>query len=368
MRLGTCVAFELVVGIGTAAGIATGAFFGGGYVRDTLQREAEAASLRRAEAAELEAGVPGRIHPLERPHVFARRPPAPGMFNGVRDELLLAPLRDSPIKRVKFNHGGSSISLRVELENGAMAAFKPEQTNYQTIPRREIAAFRINRLVGLSTVAPAMGRAFRESDILAHLTPSSVGYAPRLQTEMIEDSRGYVAGEMSWWIPVITQAKIGGYRIDDVDGIVTWKRFLTIGREIPPEDFAMAGQISNMVLFDHLINNSDRWSGGNARASADGHRLYFMDNTLSFGLSDEGHERTVTYLMRSQKFSRHLVRHLRELSFDQVKQALSTDKGPYEYLLSDEEIRSMLARRDFALAYIDELIELHGKTAVLAFP
>ena len=39
-------------------------------------------------------------------------------FDGVRDELLLAPLRTGQIVEVKFNRGGSSISLRIDFDNG----------------------------------------------------------------------------------------------------------------------------------------------------------------------------------------------------------------------------------------------------------
>ncbi len=64
------------------------------------------------------------------------------------DELLLERVRTQPIVRFKFNHGGSSISFRVEFADGSRAAWKPTQTNTQTIPRKELAAYRLNRLLG----------------------------------------------------------------------------------------------------------------------------------------------------------------------------------------------------------------------------
>lgn len=290
------------------------------------------------------------------------------MFLGVNDELLLTPLTDSPLKRVKFNHGGSSISLRLDFENGARAAFKPVQTNLQTVPRREIAAYRFNRLLGLDSVAPACGGKFKQSDLLALLDPEQRGYAPRLLAETEVDSDGYVSGELSWWIPVIKTATVDGWRIDGLNGVVTWKRYLTIGNAIPEKDLPMTAQVSNMVLFDMLINNCDRWTGGNVRASEDGHFLYFMDNTLSFGDSPEGHERTRIYLMRSQKFSRSLINNVRALDEDTIRNAMSGGIEPFDALLSDEEIKALLARRDLALEYIDGLIAEHGEDAVLAFP
>ena len=59
---------------------------------------------------------------------------------------------------------------------------------------------------------------------------------------------------------------------------------------------------------------------------------------------------------------------LRHLSDSSLREALARDRGPFEYLLSDDELAATMSRRDFALAYIDELIAKHGEDAVLAFP
>lgn len=363
MRLGTCIAFEFVVGIGTVAALGYGSVRGVAELRALVDREAAAASL-----SSRELGTPGVIQPVDRPVEFEPQFARATLFEGVADEILVAPLRIGAIERIKFNRGGSSVSLRIDFDNGARAAFKPDQINLQTVPRREVAAYRINRMLGLASVSPAIARKFPRQVILAAVDASQRGYVARLEAEMIADSQGNVSGELSWWIPVIGRAKIGGFAIDGVNGIVTWKRLLTIGRDIPESDANMARQISSMVLFDHLINNSDRWTGGNARTSADGNMLYYMDNTLSFGSSDQGHERAIIYLQRSQKFSRSVVERMRTLTFTELKRVMTRDTGPYEALLTDEEIRSTLARRDFSLAYIDGLIEQHGVDAVLVFP
>ncbi len=289
------------------------------------------------------------------------------LFDGVADERLLAPLRDSAIKRIKFNHGGSSISLRIEFENGARAAFKPTQTNWQTVPRKEVAAYRINRLLGLSSVPPAIGRMFRREDILAAVDPAYAYTLPRLRAEMIQHD-GWVAGELSWWIPKIGHATIGGFHIDTVDGVVTWKRYLTVNRPIPYKERLIVAQISDMVLFDFVINNLDRWSGGNARTSPDLRTLYFMDNTLSFGSHARGHEKTRLYLSRVQKFSRSFVDAVRNMDAEEVRTVLAQDMGPFDELLSERDIKAMMSRRDYAIAYIDDLIATHGEENVLVFP
>src|SRR4029434_10813057 len=95
-------------------------------------------------------------------------------FLGMADDLLLERVRNQPIVRVKLNHGGSSLSFRVDFADGSRAAFKPAQTNLQTIPRREVAAYRLNRLLGLNAVAPAAPRMMGREQLCAHTHPESV--------------------------------------------------------------------------------------------------------------------------------------------------------------------------------------------------
>lgn len=354
---------ELLAGATLVTGAAAGGMLAAREVSAMFGREALAAQQRTEPNLALVRPPP--VSPRTELKVF--RPASTGMFEGIADELLLEPLLDGALKKVKFNHGGSSVSLRLDFENGARAAFKPLQINLQSIPRREVAAFRINRLLGLSSVPPAVGRRFTLKELLDNLAPEHAIYRPRLEAEMIVED-GYVVGEMSWWIPVIERGFISGFEIDSTDGIVTWKRQLTIGEPIPEADRNLVGQISTMVLFDFVINNPDRWSGGNARVSPDGRRLYFMDNTLSFGDSSEGHVKVRTYLERSQKFSASLVNRLRQLTEEELRYALSRELGAFAELLVEEEITAILSRRDVALEYIDNLIRQYGADAVLVFP
>jgi hypothetical protein len=179
---------------------------------------------------------------------------------------------------------------------------------------------------------------------------------------------GLVIGELSHWIPVIVDAKIGEHPIDTSEGIAAWKRCLQVGKPIPPEVETLVAQISSMVAFDYLINNMDRWSGSNAKSSKDGSALYFMDNTLSFGGQKKAHSKVERYLERSQKFSRRMVAALRALDRDAVEQAVTIDADPYPRLLTEKEVDAVLFRREKLLEHIDALIAEHGEGEVLAFP
>ena len=361
MRLGTCIALELTCGVSIALGLGFGATWAQAELRSRWSQERSAALTPPSPAADHQIAP---IEPSPVPEIVGE--PA-SLFVGVDDDLLVKPLRHAALKHARMNRGGSSISLRVDLANGARAAFKPRQLNSQTVPRKEVAAYRINRLLDLNSVPPAIGRKFRVDDLYAALVPSSRFYLPRLRREVVVQRGGWVIGELSWWIPVIAKATVDGFRIDTTNGIVTWKRYLTVGKTIPESAATIVSQISSMVLFDFLIDNPDRWSGGNARTSEDGATLYFMDNTMSFGGNHEGHLKARIYLRRSQKFSASLVRRLRTLTAAQVKAVVSHDVEPFAQLLSDLEVSALMSRRDKALAYIDRLIRRFGEERVLVF-
>ena len=286
-----------------------------------------------------------------------------GTFLGMEDDFLISRLRSQPIVRMKLNHGGSSLSFRVDLADGSRAAFKPAQTHLQTIPRKEVAAYRLNRLLGLSAVAPATPRMVSREDMFAHLHGDTLPMLPRIRSETIFDPRGNTAGVMMYWIPTIKDSGL-----DTTDGIAQTTQWLTPGQKIPANRHALAAQVSDMVVFDFLTANPDRYSGGNMMTNEDGSRLYFMDNTLSFFIEPEGSEKTRTALHRVQRFSRRLYEALGRISETMLAQALGqASEGEYE-ILTKPEIRAVVSRRDYVRRYIDGLVASHGAPEVLYFP
>ncbi|MBA3459168.1 MAG: hypothetical protein H0T46_04350 [Deltaproteobacteria bacterium] len=360
MRLGTCIALELAV----AAGAIGGLWFGVGQAT-----ELAGTYLTGSEAIAATA-VPNAARPERLPRSYLHVPQRPieNVF-GAPDGELLAPLGASKVTKIKLNHGGTSLSLRVDFASGARAAFKPEQIHPQSDPRREIAAFRIDRLLGIGHVPPATTTAIPVSELLDAAEPSHRTYiATRFQDEGIIRG-GVLRGELSWWIPEIKLAKLGGHRIDEREGKELWTSYLRVGARIPDEARGMVEQIAAVVLFDVLIDNPDRWSGSNTEMSPDGKTLFFMDNSMSFSIFGFGHETNLGALRRIQVFPRRLVARIRALTEDQIIDALrcSNDHGLCP-LLNPTEIHAIIVRRNNLLRYIDDLIAELGEDAVLALP
>lgn len=360
VRLGTCIALELAVAAGAAGGVWFGASRGvelaGAYLDN---RDPATAPIPFAPAA--------RVAPLERANL-ALAPREPVTVFGATDQELLAPLAATPVTKVKLNRGGTSLTMRLEFASGARASFKPLQIHPQSDPRREIAAYRIDRLLGLGRVPPARSAAFLVDDLVAAIEPPGRASAePRIAEEAIA-RHGKLVGEVSWWIPEIKRARIGGHDIDGTEGQAMWSAYLQAGAVIPAELSPMLAQIASVILFDVLIDNADRWSGNNTQASPDNRVLYFMDNTLAFSAFTLGHATNLSKLYRIQVFPRGLVGKLRALTVETLTAALGGDDDLLGPLLTGVEIRAIITRRDHFLAYIDRLITELGEPAVLALP
>ncbi|MES1158254.1 MAG: hypothetical protein ABUL67_04045, partial [Haliangium ochraceum] len=145
----------------------------------------------------------------------------------------------------------------------------------------------------------------------------------------------------------------------------TW---LTHGEAIPPDQLSMARQVSDLVVFDFLTSNPDRYSGGNMKMSPDGSELFYMDNTMSFFLDPLGKEKIRDVLFRTQRFSRSLVDALSRITEATLRRALGAEAGAGHEILTPDEISAVIARRDAIKRYIGELTAKYGAREVLFFP
>ena len=305
--------------------------------------------------------------PLERSHLKVTYAEPKTIFKK-SDSELLDPLGDGTVTRIKLNRGGTSLSLRLDFSNGTRAAFKPEQTFLQSDLCWEIVVYWIDRLLGINHVAPAKPIAIPYKELLDAAEPGTRSYvAERLEDAIVRG--GIVHGEIQVWLPEIKVAAFGKQRIDEHEGKELWRAYLVVGGKIPPEYRSMCEQLATLIVFDVLIDNSDRWSGANTMMSPDASTLFFMDNTLSFSVHRFGHEVPNTALRRIELFSRSLIARLRSLTYEQIERVLDMgDDNRLGPLLSPEAMRAIISRRDNILVHVDRLIEQHGEEAVLVFP
>lgn len=302
--------------------------------------------------------VPNAPTPDASPASDAEAPAPSQTFLGMDDELLLHRLRHADIRSVHFSKGGSSLVLRIEFSDGSRAAFKPEQINPQSVPRKEAAAYQLSRKLGIAAVPPTVMRAISRDELVQKLDAESQWVRPRLLREAIFSAEGMTVGSMMYWVP-----SLADLRLDSDEAIRAWTIELSQQGELSDERTTLLAQLSTLLAFDFIQNNSDRFSGGNIVGSRDRRTLFFIDNAFGFQTDPHGHLRALGYLQRCQKFSRRLWTSLQLLS-DEDLVFHDPLTGP---LLSPDEVSALRSRRDRVVRYLTQLIRSHGEDAVLAF-
>jgi hypothetical protein len=176
---------------------------------------------------------------------------------------------------------------------------------FQDSWKTEVAAYEIDKLIGLGMVPATVDRTIRGK-----------------------------TGSLQWWVesmmPEAERVK-QGIRPPDMD---TWNK-----------------TVYKMRLFDKLIYNVDRHMN-NILVTED-FDLRLIDHSRAFRPFDD-----LKNPDDLTKFSRALLSGLERLEFDDLKKRLKK-------YLRDGQIRSMLKRRDAILALVRERVEKEGEAAVL---
>lgn len=261
--------------------------------------------------------------------------------------------------------GTSSISFQLQLEGPIDAAFRPESRLQQRGWLYEIAAYRVSELLELDNVPPSVATIVDRARLRRRVDPAWEGNPDDLLAELVWTPAG-VRGAASYWVPNLQRTS----DLDSAAGILRWSAWLEPGAEIPEESSELARDLSNMALFDFLIANVDRMSGGNLRTVTNEgvRRVVIRDHNLAFVSrpNDAQSERLLAELRRTQSFSRRTCARLVALDEATLRSAIADEIAGT--LLEEAQIHAVLDRREALLSYIAALVEAHGESAVFVFP
>ncbi len=274
-------------------------------------------------------------------------------FGAVPENDILATLRTAPVRGNLRNYGNTSVNIRVDFPGPIDGSYKPSEQRHEEHWRAEIAAFRLNQLLGLERVPPSTFRQVLEDDL-----PTGDRYG-------VTFTDGVSRGAMIYWVPVLRPSGIGS-----LESLEFWSQRLTLGAPLADAERARAQEVSDLFVFDFLIANWDRWNGLNTLEDGHGH-LVFRDNNAGFQVPSRSsrYQRVLGWLHRSQRFSRGLIERARSLDLDSLRDAMADDAdGNGAVLLSDAQLRDVLRRRDTLISYVDGLVRGHGEAEVLCFP
>lgn len=291
-----------------------------------------------------------------------------------------APIREAlseqPIAEVERGRGGRSLSFRITLADGTRGYFKPSQTFNAMRWQSEIAAYHLDRELGLGRVAPVVGRSIPWSE----LEDAARGDG-RIDELRVVD--GAIPGAFVWWVPgrILPVELPDGWeqwlRVEGRPARLTpfqrpgqYRRGVTVAQpaEAPEPDTAdRPAELSDMMVFDYLIQNVDRWGTNNTniRTVGEGGPLMFLDNAGGFVLRSPRVPLMDERLAAVQRFRRSTIDAVRRLDVERFAARLADD--PLAPELDQRQLRNLETRRAHLLAHVDRLVEEHGEDAVYAW-
>ncbi len=370
-----------ITAMGTAMGITA---VGCEAPRDTSHGAIEAPTIEASETSS-DAGVDAaaavdEVREAEAP------PVTPSHLHAFFDELdapRLEVLRHAAITRIERGSGGRSVGFRLTFEDGSRGYFKPEQTFSGSSDRAEVAAYRVDRALGLGRVPTTTLREIAWSRLEPLLT------GDRRAAEVIVQPDGMVRGSLSAWIeePLVPlELGVGferWFRVEPAPYLTPFQRARVFiaqaegsqpivppvdeeGRALPlagePDRDDRGAELSDLVLFDHLVHNIDRWGGGftNVRTRGCGGALVFLDQGGAFGPGMQRIGFMDRRLAAVQRFRRSTVEAIRSLDLESLRAEL-VEEG-FGELLDARRLEGLEARRRAILAHVDARLALHGES------
>lgn len=274
------------------------------------------------------------------------------------NDLAVAEMRDlHPV-------GSTSAVFRAALRAPFRAAFKAATQERPRGPLAEVAAYRLARCLDLPTVPPAVLRRVSKRAIERGLDAASQGKWPSIEPRLLVDREGRVEGAAIFWVE--------GMREVLITPAARAAAMHTLTLAGTPATQPLAAGLSDLLVFDALIGNWDRWSGGNLTSDREQTRLYVRDNDAGFApkLGSGLEQKVLEPVRRCQRFSRALVQKLRALTPDSFHRELGEDPvvAQRTVQLDSAAVSGVFERRSRVLAHVQALIDAHGEGEVLSFP
>lgn len=299
------------------------------------------------------------------------------------DTPRIASLRSAAIERVERGRGGRSLAFRITLEDGTRGYFKPKQSFSAAHWYSEVAAYYLDRALGLGRVPPTTGRRLPWSALEA-----AAGGDDRVSELGIEKD-GTIIGAFIWWIPdPLKRLRMGRrwerwVRVEERLRITPYQRPVDYRSDLrnrpgvreatnparplakSPDTAERPAELSDMIVFDYLVQNVDRWGGSftNVRTLGAGGPLIYLDNGAGFWLGQQRLGLMEARLRALQRFRRATVEAVRALDVDALAARMKSD--PLAPVLNSKQIDGLRQRRQAVLDHVEKMVARFGEEAAL---
>lgn len=306
------------------------------------------------------------------------RPPASRAVARATREVLAT----GEIVEVERGRGGRSLGFRLTFADGSRAYFKPEQTFSGMHWYAEIAGHHLDHALGLDRAPMAVGRSIPWSS----LEPAAGDDARA--AEIVVGADGMVRGAVIAWIEgrlVPLRAPVGWerwIRLDPSPTITPFSRPRAWYRAVDaadagaaviepapdaPDTDERAAELSDLVVFDYLVHNPDRWSDNstNVRTRGENGPLVHLDQGAGFSPRRARLRLMDARLEAAQRFRRTTIDAVRALDLEAYARALETD--PLAPILDPRQLEHLAERRAYVLDHVDALARDRGEEQVYAW-
>ncbi len=306
-------------------------------------------------------------------------------FLGHPDRKRVEALRTAEIAEVKKGKGGRSLAFKVTLADGTRGYFKPKQSFSAAHWYSEIAAYYLDRELGMGRVPPTTGRRFRWSELRAAARTDARA------SELGIEKDGTVKGAFVWWIPEpLERVRMGRnwerwVRIQKLLPITPYQRPVDYRADLnrrpgireatdPSRPIAQApdidvrpAEISDLIVFDYLTQNVDRWGGDftNVRSRGKDGPLIYLDNGAGFWLGEQRLGLMEARLKALQRFRRSTIEAVRRLDIERLASKLRED--PLAPVLNEKQLGGLEQRRRAVLEHVDAMVARFGEARVFAW-
>lgn len=305
--------------------------------------------------------------------VLPENPETDSFFGERKDEALRKALLNGRIQRVEKGRGGRSLGFKLMLDTGEKAYFKADQTFSAANWFGEVASYHLDRMLGLGRVPMVVSRTFAWES-LAHAAGTDVR-----KSEIIVNGTDVRGALVAWvtgglqplphqpgWERWVRVQHWPTSAISPFQRPAVWVKQLAL-KNVPiskeertrrrllrpePDREDRAAELSDLVVFDYLTRNQDRWGGDNANVLVRGPKgpLVFLDNGASFEPGDQRPGLGEARIHTLQRFRRRTIAAVRAFDLSRFKARLATEQ--LQPVLTEAQLAGLADRRAHLLEWV----------------
>lgn len=295
-------------------------------------------------------------------------------FLGEPDWPMRLALATQPIAEIEKGRGGRSLAFKITLADGTEGYYKPEQSFSAAHWYGEVASYYLDRELGLERAIPTIGRSLEWEPL------RRVAAGDERVSEVTVQPDGTVRGAFIWWVPGGLEAIApgtgwerwvrvqGALRVTPYQRPVHWSRNRVADDGPPagePDTDDRAAELSDLILFDYLTTNVDRWGGAftNVRTRGAGGPLIYLDNGAGFTAGPTARIPLMDARLHAlSRFRRSTVDQIRALDLARLEARMARD--PLAPILSPRHFEQLEERRAYLLEHVAAMERRFGRDDV----